>query len=312
MYDIFILIFVLLITAIAASLNFLVVGVEKIKKEWPMYKCNPMIMPFAGTFGYDPMDNFTSCISEIQTMQMGKFLNPINLMMDIFRATIDGAFSSIDNFRKKISSMSGNILGIFEEIFGIFKNLIIAFQGIMIRMKDMMAKLTGTMSLMMYTMDGMQKTGQSAWNGPFGKTLRKICFHPDTNIRLLDGTIRTMKNLKIDDVLEDGSVVYATLKLKGNKDMNDESGLNDYYKIYDTKYGEYVYVTGEHLIYDAAKCGYVKVKNYPMASHEKDKSTDFVYCCITDTHKIQLGNLKFWDWDDPVVKPSDNIIDIDE
>lgn len=307
--DIFRLFLVIAITGVAYVINIYAVGIEKIKKKWPIYKCNPMIMPFAGLFGHDPLDNFTDCIAEIQKMQMVNFLNPINLIMSIMDATIKSTLGSINNFRKRLSAMSSNILGVFTQVFGVFSNMILAFQGIMLRMKDMMSKLMATVSVMLNVMKGIELTGKSAWNGPVGKTLRSVCFHPDTKVRLLSGECKSFKNISIDDVLEDGSHIYATLKLKGNKTYNNETGLNDFYKIYDTKYGEYIYVTGEHLVYDPTKCGYIKVKNYSLATHEPDIKTDFVYCCITDTHKIQIGNIRFWDWDDPVQKKQDNILE---
>ena len=38
--------------------NILAVGIKNIQDNWPEYRCNPSIMPFAGTFGHDVMDNF--------------------------------------------------------------------------------------------------------------------------------------------------------------------------------------------------------------------------------------------------------------
>ena len=40
---------------------------EKIKKEWPNYRCNPTVMPFANVFGHDTMKNFTYCVQNLQS-----------------------------------------------------------------------------------------------------------------------------------------------------------------------------------------------------------------------------------------------------
>ena len=40
------------------------VGLKNIKKDWPEYRCNPMAMPLAGQLGFDPIENFTFCITK--------------------------------------------------------------------------------------------------------------------------------------------------------------------------------------------------------------------------------------------------------
>ena len=35
---------------------------KKIKTNWAKYRCNPMMMPFAGYAGHDPIENFTQCM----------------------------------------------------------------------------------------------------------------------------------------------------------------------------------------------------------------------------------------------------------
>jgi hypothetical protein len=41
------------------------VGIKKIKKNWPEYRCNPTIMPFASLFGQDTMTNFAFCVENL-------------------------------------------------------------------------------------------------------------------------------------------------------------------------------------------------------------------------------------------------------
>ena len=48
-----ILIFV--IFALLFLFNILAVGIKKIKEEWPLYRCNPVVMPFAV---------FTTCVDD--------------------------------------------------------------------------------------------------------------------------------------------------------------------------------------------------------------------------------------------------------
>lgn len=308
--DLMVLLVVILLLGIVYAANMYAVGIENIKRNWSKYKCNPTIMPFAGLYGYDPFDNFTQCISQIQSAQIGKHLLPLQSIFGVFEAVLKDNLKANNAMRNKFSLFSGKSTSIFKGIFNSFGNIGIAVQEVIIRMKDMLSKLFATVMLLAHFVDGMQKTGASAWNGPIGKTIRtvgKVCFHEDTSVHLFDGSIKKMRDIEIDDVLEDGSTVNATLKLKGNKETNEfehiegnEEGLNDFYKIYDTKHGEYIYVTASHLVYDSAQCKYIPVKDYSLSTHVPEMKEDFLYCLITDTHIIQLGNIKFYDWDDPV------------
>ena len=46
-------------------LVFYPIGLKEIHAKWPEYRCNPMMMPFAGQLGPEGTDttqNFTSCV----------------------------------------------------------------------------------------------------------------------------------------------------------------------------------------------------------------------------------------------------------
>ena len=53
--------------------NILAIGKKNIEKNWPIYRCSPLVMPFANMFGHDTMKNFTYCIQTMQTDFMGPF-----------------------------------------------------------------------------------------------------------------------------------------------------------------------------------------------------------------------------------------------
>ena len=40
-------------------------GISEILQNWPKYRCNPMMMPFAALFGYDASENFNYCMKNI-------------------------------------------------------------------------------------------------------------------------------------------------------------------------------------------------------------------------------------------------------
>ena len=115
---------------------------------------------------------------------------------------------------------------------------------------------------------------------------RRRCFSPETLIKLQNGDEVAMKDLKLGDVLVNGSVVKATMKIKNDNDP--------YYKLPGS-----IHVTGSHYIKDGDK--YVQVKDFPGA--ELTTQTDpVVSCLVTDDHKIPVGDFIFWDWEDNLLQ----------
>ena len=122
------------------------------------------------------------------------------------------------------------------------------------------------------------------------------CFSPETPIQLRNGKMVLIKNLKLGDTLINGSVVDAVMKIKNYNDP--------YYKIYSPELKRDIYVTGKHYIQDGVK--YVQVKNLPNAK-PTDKMDDVVSCLVTSDHKIPVGNMVFWDWEDNLIPTKTNV-----
>lgn len=120
--------------------------------------------------------------------------------------------------------------------------------------------------------------------------IRFRCFSPETPIQLENGKTVKIKNLKLGDTLINGSVVDAVMRIKNYNDP--------YYKIGD------IYVTGKHYVKHGMK--YVQVKDLPNAKLT-DKVDDVVSCLVTSDHKIPVGNMVFWDWEDNLIPTKKNV-----
>ena len=119
------------------------------------------------------------------------------------------------------------------------------------------------------------------------------CFHPSTKVKLANGSISEMQHLNLGDVLENGSVVRAVMKVANFS--------NESYYIFKNKGvdGEDIYVTGSHLILDDFTGMWIHVKNHVDAQVQKstEKLQEFS-CLITSNHNITVGKMTFWDWED--------------
>ena len=147
-------------------------------------------------------------------------------------------------------------------------------------------------------MDGSIKTMKSTWNGPPGQMVRAMgsCFHPETKVKLKDGSIKKMKDLNLGDYLENGSRVNGVMKL------DNSEGKHKLYKLSGKgTNGDDIYVTGSHMIKNPDG-KYVEVKDYKEAEEQEEIKCEWFSCLIMDDHKIIIGEKEFWDWDDYMIK----------
>ena len=105
-----------------------------------------------------------------------------------------------------------------------------------------------------------------------------------------------MKDINLGDVLENGSTVLGTLKIKGDPS-------NCFYKIFSKKLNDYIYVTGSHKILPDSKLDKSKLDNFiDVEKYSKAEKTnnygEVLSCLITDDHLISIGEYTFWDWED--------------
>lgn len=306
--DILLTFLIILIFIILFSANILSVGIEKIKKEWPKYRCNPVIMPIANVFGEDTMKNFAFCVQNLQSTFMQDLLQPVHytekLMSDISKEFTD-AINSIRAFFNKIRNM---IMSIIKDIMGVFLNLLIGFQHMIISIRDLFQKTIGTLTVFLYLMEGSIMAMKSGWEGPPGQMVRHMCFHPDTLLQLQDGTIKPISVIDPGDILKNSQTVQGTMKL-----YNLDNNGNYIEKLYEFK-GEKdnndnytpILVSGSHLIYDKMIKNFINVKNHNDAKLS-NIDTKTLICLITSDHTIPLGNYIFHDWEDNQGSPSKNV-----
>ena len=281
--------------AIIILFTTLSVGFSQLKDQWPMIRCNPMAMPFASAFGFDTSENFTYCVQDMQTKYLSYLLQPLNYNFGVIGTIASSTLKSLDNVRKFISNIRTFIGDIVGGIFGVFLNILVEVQRLTINIKDMIAKLVGILAVVMYTIDGSMKTLNSTWRGPPGQLVSAICFHPKTKVMLKNGKIVMMKNIKLNSVLQNGSVVNAVLTIS-----NTDNTGNYKEKLYSIKGGvnkSCILVTGSHLILDPTTNKYIQVKDF-NESIVSETICDTFSCLVTSDHTIPIGTRIFHDWED--------------
>ena len=301
------IILVLLIFALLHGFIILAVQYKNIKKNWPKWKCNPMVMPFAGVFGHDEFENFTQCIQTMQSDYMKYLLQPVNMDLSIigemgtaFTAGMAGGFDMITEIRSIMSN-------IFKAIYGAFYQLIVQIQLMFINIKDVFGKIAAIVSIFSKIILGLHDFMMSMKNGPPGQEINLFCFDPDTLIMTDSGKLIPMKDIELNTKLKNGSKVLSVMTIS-NLD-SDGNIINEMYEITGGEINELIYVTGSHLIYDPSLKDYVNVKELNVGNKCKisNKETRELSCLITSDHTIPIGNWVFHDWEDNVGSPSKNL-----
>ena len=303
--DLTITIFIIIIFILLCIFNVLSVGINKIKEEWPLHRCNPAVMPFASSFGQDPTTNFTYCIQTMQSNYMSYLMQPLNYNLGILGDIGKDITNTINDVRAFFNKIRNFITDIIKSIFSVFLSILIEFQRTTINIKDLFNKLIGIMVTMMYTLDGSIMTMNSAWDGPPGQVTRALCFHPETKIRLKDKSLVSMKDIPVNSVLENGTIVNAVMTISNL----DEKG-NCIEPLYKIKNGEKteltknnieqrydILVSGSHLVYEPVSKKFIHVENLVKAE-KTDILCETFSCLITSNHTIPIGKWIFHDWED--------------
>jgi hypothetical protein len=306
--------------------NFFVVGFKRIKDNWPIYRCNPLVLPFASLFGFDAGQNFAFCIQNVQSAFMGEILKPVNYNIGVLNNVGGSLTGNVGGIRSMFDNIRKSIMAAIQSVFGVFLNMMIEMQRIMVNLKDLFGKLMGIMSTVMYTLSGSMMTMNSAWDGPGGDMVRFLCFHPDTLVEVaapdLGGPegpplLVPMKDLKLNTVLKTGTRVCAVMHIS-NVDENGQP-IEDMYTlprddgvprddiVVTGVPRDDIVVTGSHLVYDPSQRQFVPVHSLTLAKKAVGQPCDTLTCLITSDHTIPIGQWLFHDWEDNQGSPAKSV-----
>lgn len=148
------------ITIIIVILGFTFLSLKKkqvyYKKNWPKYKCDPSITPFAGFLNPPPnsnfkdkmtytMRNYAMCNMDVLQSNFGLFTRPLRFAQSMLGIVILLITNAMEAIRVIFQNLQNTVFKLFNLIFGKFANIIIALQMWMVNLKDTLSKIAGTM-----------------------------------------------------------------------------------------------------------------------------------------------------------------------
>ena len=264
--------------------------IKNVSEEWSKYRCNPLVMPFAGVFGYNTKENFEFCMNTIFTNFSMPFLSSIGDIFQKFSTMLQSIFSSLNGLRNSVATMGGGINIIFQEFTDRISNFFFQLRLSAISMRALFGRMYAVLFSVMYMgLSGM--TGVSSFTNTFlFSFLDTFCFPGDTELCVQDLTIQKgyrrvpIKEVKIGDVLLPGkSVVTATFQFysKGQEMV---------------QLGPATVSTNHYILYKGKP---IMAGDHPRAIRMGPwNSDDLLYCVNTSDHHIPVEYLIFMDYDE--------------
>ena len=156
--------FILAIFTILFSASVITNAIKRLKTNWAKYRCNPMMMPFAGYAGHDPIENFTKCISHIQGGMMGFFLQPVYFILNTITNIGGSLTSQLQEGRVFANEFRHTIGDLVKKMADVGGGMVINFQEILIKIKDTFNKLISIILTMLYFMKSVLEAGVGLMN----------------------------------------------------------------------------------------------------------------------------------------------------
>jgi len=154
-------------------------SVQDVQDNWNLYRCNPLMMPFASYFApkgttISTDDNFSYCIQTMMANFAPTITQPFSYLQSMTVDMMGSINDSMSASTEQSSSLTTSMSSIFGSIYGVFLNVIVEFNIIIIKLLDAQGKLSGIITTLLCIMTAVQYTFESMWDGIPGKMIQTI------------------------------------------------------------------------------------------------------------------------------------------
>jgi len=123
--------------------------------DWGKYKCNPLIIPFAGMFGHDPGSTLNECMSRNALAVTSLVSNPFSNTFKSYSKTLSSAADMIGEVDFLSGSMTNMFTSSFGKIMGQLGNVGSAIQYLIIKIETLLQRIVAVVTVIMYTMSSL-------------------------------------------------------------------------------------------------------------------------------------------------------------
>lgn len=259
-------------------------GLSDLVNNWPKYRCNPLIMPFAGLFGYDAGENFNYCMKNIFSLNAGVVLAPVYGVMSSFTDIVSTISNVANSFRYLIANLLHGMERLMNSFRDRFQFILFSIRMSFFKIMTLMGRLYATFySVIFMGLSAMQGINNVA-NNDLIKFMMEFCFSGSTVIELLDGSKKQISHLTIGDRLKmvNGVSPSVTSLFRFNGQKTSMVRIND------------IKVSCQHYV--LLNGSWIESDKHPDAIISESEPE--IYCLNTDTHTVSIGGLIFSDYDE--------------
>jgi len=167
--SVFLFIVITLVLLFAVSYCYIMSIIQPIQENWPIYRCKPYVIPFAGLIntpaGTTATDftkqNFDYCTQSILQNITGDAVAPLTFATKATAEIADGVKDGINDIRGMFNKVRTYFTDISEEIYGRLQNIMIPLQQIIVSCRDFIGKIQGTVTASLFTLLGSYYTLKS-------------------------------------------------------------------------------------------------------------------------------------------------------
>lgn len=272
---------------IGLILMFSMGNLKEITENFPKYRCNPMIMPFASNFGYDTKTNFDFCLQSIFNTKAAEVFGPVYKLlagfMEIVKLIVDVALGIRKLFSNFLLGMNNFVRNVRDRIQSLLFNIRMSF----LKINNLMGRVYGTMYAVIWMGVSAMTAGFNVSDNSLVNFIFEFCFDPNTPIQMADGSFKPLSSVQIGDTLAKRAdstfpVVTSVLRFHGiHTPMVNIRG---------------VIVSGSHYVHSSL--GWIPASAHPEAVAVN--SIPQLICLNVTGHAFHIGysNLLVSDYDE--------------
>lgn len=252
-----------------------------IQENWNQYRCNPLILPFSGYFGYDSSETFNYCISQIFSAQGVDMLKPFTFSSGLIGDILHSITDNIQDMRGFFNTYRNLYLSFAGGIMKRIEDSASTLQYLFTKMRSILERLWGVMVTMIYTGFTTVETMTSVFVGPIGGTAKFFCFDENMSVRLSNNTYKPIKHIQIGDQCSHGGCVLGVLQFISSRNMY--------------LYQDKIIVSGSHFVQEDNQ--WIRIEDSPHSKYLPDYNKPYIYCLITEHNLIHsIDNILFKDY----------------
>jgi len=199
-----------LITGVLALIAYIVSEIanyNEIIQNWEHYRCMPSVAPFARFYGHDLKENMNYCISQGVKEHAPGVIDPIYQGINAIAGVVDGVYSKVEAIEGGVSGLLSGFQAFITNFVNSFRLIGVRVRMAFLRIKDIFSRIYGIFIAFSYAAISAITFGENLVCNPLVVFLGAItgvdvcCFAPETQIRMADGSVKPIKDIRIGDRL---------------------------------------------------------------------------------------------------------------